>query len=56
MTKEADHQALRRVAQWLEGLPAKPRDHPYWTNGFFANDCRDAAEVARQAADNMEAA
>ena len=49
-TPTGDDQALQRVGRWLDGLPEKPCDHPYWTNGMFANDCRDAAEVARQAA------
>ena len=42
---QAEPAAVARVVKWLRSLPEKPRDHPYWTNGFFANDCTDAAEV-----------
>ena len=42
---QAEPSAVARVVKWLRSLPEKPRDHPYWTNGSFVNDCADAAEV-----------
>ena len=41
---QAEPAAVARVVNWLRSLPERPRDHPYWTNGFIA-DCADAADV-----------
>ena len=35
----------RNATQWLRQLPATPLHAPYFSNGMFATDCRDLADL-----------
>lgn len=41
--------AARMALLWLKWLPDQPHDAPYWTNGMFAKDVKDAVESIRAA-------
>jgi hypothetical protein len=38
-------EVMQRIAGWLHSLPGLKRDAPYWTNGLFVSDCKDAADA-----------
>lgn len=40
---------LKRLAAWLKGLPNLKPGALYWTNGVFADDCRDAYAALSEA-------